>query len=185
MFPYTIQALILSAQGNAAPGTILHFDKSLIAQLGIQWLNVLILTAVLVLILYKPVKKFMADRTERIKNEIEAARAEREEALEFKEKYERLIAQVEREREEILLQAHKKAMERSDQLLFDARREADAMYDLALAELDTERKNRLDEMKREMIEISMLVASRFVEVSIDRETQDRYIEEAFSEWEGS
>ena len=166
-------------------GSILSFDKQLLINIGIQLFNVLLLTVLLIFVLYKPVKKFMAGRSERIHGEIEAARLEREKAQELKEKYEAMLDGIEKEREEILLQAHKKALEKSDQLLFDARREADIMYDRALAELETERKNVADEMKKQMIEISILMAGRFVEVSIDRETQDQFIEQALAEWEGS
>lgn len=181
-----LNGLFLAVQTQEeSSGSILSFDKNLLVTIGIQWINILLLTAVLIFILYKPVKKFMAERTERIKNEIAAARGEREEAFELKEKYERMIAEIEKERDDILLQAHKKAVEKSDQMLFDARSEADAMYERALMDLEVERENVTDEMKKQMIEISMLVASRFVEVSIDRATQDKYIEEAFSDWEGS
>lgn len=177
------KGLLLSTE--MPDGSILSFDKSLLVNLAIQWLNILVLTIVLAFLLYKPVKQYMAKRTERIKNEIEAARAEREETLELKEKYEKMIAAIEKERDDILLQAHKKAMEKSDQMLFDARREAEAMYNRALADLEVERENVMDDMKRQMIEISLEVAGRFVAVSIDRDTQDRLIEESFVDWEGS
>jgi len=166
-------------------GTILEFNKGLLVDIGIMWLNVAILTVILIKILYNPVKKYMAARTQRIQNEIETARRERDEALDLKEKYETLISDIEREREDVLRQAHKKAMEKSDQLLFDARHEAELMYSRALADLELERKNIQDEMKKQMIEISVMMAGHFVEVSIDREAQDRYIDEAFTDWEGS
>lgn len=173
---------VMAAQA-ADEGTILSFDKNLIVSLGIMWFNVIVLTAALVFLLYKPVKKFMADRGKRIQNEIETARRQRDEAQDLKEQYERMIASIEDEREEILRQAYKKAMEKSDQMLFNARREADAFYSRALADLEVERQNIQDEMKRQMIDISVLMAGRFVEVSMDRVAQDRYIEEALAEWE--
>jgi len=181
------QCLYLTAQtaGELPAGSILSFDKNLLINIAIQWFNVILLSAILVYFLYKPVKKFMANRTLRIRETIEDAQRSRDEAQELKEKYERMIADIENEREEILRQTHKKAMENSDQLLFDARREAELMYDHSLAQLELDRKNMTDEMKRQMIEISILMASRFVEVSIDRETQDRYIEEALADWEES
>jgi len=180
------QGLYLAVQAaeELPAGTILNLDKNLLINLGIQWLNIIILTVVLVKLLYKPVKKYMADRSKRIHDEIESAHKLREEALELREQYEKMIQDIEQEREEILTQAHKKAVERSDQLLFDARHEADAMYSRALTELETERENITNDVKKQIVEISVLMASRFVEVSIDRETQDRYIDEALSEWEG-
>jgi len=175
--------LAANAAQEMPEGSILNFDKQLLVNIGIQWLNIIVLTVALAFLLYKPVKKFLADRTERIENEIKAAKGEHENALELKEKYEKLISEIEKEREEVLHQAHKKAMEKSDQMLFDARREAELIYDRALAELETERKNITDEIKRQMIEISVMMAGRFVKVSIDRETQDKLIDEALSEWE--
>ncbi|WRS26576.1 ATP synthase F0 subunit B [Oscillospiraceae bacterium MB08-C2-2] len=187
MSHYLTQSFLLAAGAaqELPPGTILHLDKKLLIELGIQWVNVLFLTGLLIFILYKPVRKFMSERTARIKTEIEDARHDREEAMQLKEQYGEMIANIEREREEILRLAHKKAMEKSDQLLFEARREADAAYDRTMDELERQRKSMEDEMKKQMIEISMLVASRFVTVSLDTETQNRYIEEALSDWEAN
>lgn len=184
--PQLITSLtLLSVQGGEAlpEGTMIAFDKNLLINMGVQMFNVILLVAALAFILYKPVKRFMAERSQRIADEIEAAQKDREDALELKEQYERLIADIEKERDEILHQAYKKAMEKSDQMLFDARREAESIHSRALAELETERQNMDDELRRQMIEIATLMAGRFVEVSIDRETQDRLIENALTEWE--
>ena len=167
------------------PGSILSLDKKLLVEMLVYIINISLLTGVLAFLLYKPVKKFMAQRKERIAAEIEAAQKDREEALELKEQYESLIADIETEREESLHAAYKKAMERSDQMLFAARREAENVYNRALAELKMEKENMADEMKRQMIEIAAMMAGRFVEVSVDRETQDRLIAEALAEWEES
>lgn len=166
-------------------GKLLSFDMELVIKTGMQLLNIAVLSAVIIFILYNPVKKYMAARTERIKKEIEEANKERDDALALKEKYEKMIAGIENEREEILHQAYKKAMEKSDQLLFEARREAELMYDRALEDLETEKKNINEEMKKQMIEISTMMAGHFVSVSIDRDEQDRLIEEAFTDWEGA
>jgi len=177
-------AILAAIVPDAIPeGTIMQFDKTLVINTCIQIFNIVVLTAVLVYILYKPVKEFLASRSERIRNEIKAASEERQEALELKEQYEKMLAGIEQEREEILHQAYKKAMDRSDQMLFDARQEAKAVHIRALAELETERKNMMEEMKRQMIDISVMMASRFVDVSIDREAPDKYIDEALADWE--
>ena len=174
---------LLLAAAELPEGGIMDF-ANLPAQLLIQLFNVSVLTVVLVLVLYKPVKKFMADRTARIQAEIENADRLRDEAMELKDKYQKLLDGIEAEREEILRSTHKQAVEKSDKLLFDARREIDVLYSRAMAELEEEKKRRLDEMKEQMIEISHLMASRFVRVSIDRKTQDEFIEQALADWDG-
>ena len=81
--PYRILSAVLNAAesaGELPPGRILGFDKTLLISLGIQWINIALLTAVLIFILYKPVKKFMADRSERIRGDIASARQNSEDA---------------------------------------------------------------------------------------------------------
>jgi len=163
-------------------GTILHFDKLLLMEIAIYMFNVLLLVGILGFILYKPVKKFLSQRQARIAGDISSAQQSREEAEALKAEYERMIAGIGEERDNILSQAQKRAVERSDELLFEAKREIDILHSRAAAELELERKNALNDMKEQMIEISTLMAGRFVQVSMDRPTQDKYIDEAFAEW---
>ena len=178
------QQRIMPLAAELPPGSILSLDKNLLIKMGIMLFNVALLTVFLVYILYKPVKKFLNDRTLRIKGEIDEAGKIREEAMQLKEKYERLIDGIENEREDILRETHKKAVEKSDQLLFQARREVEVIYNRAMSELELERKNVSDDMKRQMIEISNIMASRFVKVSISHEEQEKFIEQAFADWDG-
>lgn len=166
------------------PGSILHFDKALLIKMAVQWFNVILLTVVLVIVLYKPVKKYMDDRAARIKDDIDSARQNNEKALELKRHYEKLVQNIEQEREEILSQAHRIAVEKSDRVLLSAQQEARHLIKKAEDEIELERENASDEIKRQIIELSMLMASRFVEVSIDSQTQDKYIEEALADWSG-
>jgi F-type H+-transporting ATPase subunit b len=163
-------------------GTILHFDKALLIEIAVYMVNILLLVGVLAFLLYKPVKKFLNQRRGRIEDDLSSAKRQLEEAGQLKAKYENLLAGIGEEREEILSQANKRAVERSDELLFEARKEADAIHNRAVAELELERKNAFNDMKEQMIEISALMAGRFVKVSMDRETQDKYIDEAFADW---
>jgi len=163
-------------------GTILHFDRELLIEIGIYMFNVLLLVGVLSWLLYKPVKKFLSERQGRIRDDLAAAQKTTEEAMALKAKYEEILAGVGAERDEVLAIAHKQAVERSDELLFEARRETEAMYDRAIEDLELERKNAFNEMKEQMIEISALMAGRFVRISIDKQTQDKLIEEAFADW---
>ncbi|MCL1805880.1 MAG: F0F1 ATP synthase subunit B [Clostridiales bacterium] len=163
-------------------GSILEFNTAFLIKSGIQWLNIIALTAVLVFLLYKPVKNFMAGRAERIAKDIESARKSNEKAREDRIHYERLIAGIEEEREEILNEAHRIAVERSDQILIAAREEARHLMAKAEDEIKTERENAADEIKRQIIELSALMASRFVEISIDRNVQEAYLDEVLENW---
>jgi F-type H+-transporting ATPase subunit b len=124
----------------------------------------------------------MADRAERISNDIDSARFNNEQALEIKANYQKMMDNVEKEREEILSEAYRVAVKKSDQILFDAQEEAKYLLIKAKDEIKIERENAADEVKRQIIEVSTLMASRFVEISVDRQTQEKFIDEALADW---
>ena len=175
--------MLTAAAGEMPAGSILHFDKELLISIGIYAFNIILLTVLLVFILYKPVKKFMADRAARIEGTLANARRKQEDVEALIKQYEQKIDDVDKEREEILRRAHKTAAERVDHMLMEARREAEAIQSRAMAEMETERAHSMNEMRAQIIEIATLMAGRFVEVSIDPDTQNRYIDEAFADWE--
>ena len=175
--------LVVYAAADLPEGSILNLDKSLGYNIVIQLINVIILITALAFILYKPVGKFLAARKRQISDEIEAARNIRDEAVQLRIKYEKMLKGIEAERDEVLQRTNKIAVEKSDQLLFEARREAEIIHNMARVEIETERENVENEIKRQIIEISHLMASRFVELSIDRETQNRLIEQALADWD--
>ena len=176
---------VLLAAAELPPGTIIAFDSATLISLGIQLINVAILTVILSYFLYKPVIKFLNSRTERIRNEIDATRNDRNEALELKEQYEAQLAVIDNEREEVLHQAYRKAMEKSDQMLFDAKREAELVLERLLQEFETEKKSQQDEVKRQIVDLSVLLAGRIVEINTDRMAHDRLFDEAIAEWRES
>jgi len=163
-------------------GSILQFDKALLVKIVIQWFNILVLTYVLIRVLYNPVNKFMADRAERIKNEIDSARRNNQDAQARKAEYEMHIANIEKEKEEILSKAHRTAVEEHDQIVFEAQEQAKHLLMMADEEIKIQRENAADEVRRQIIEVSTMMAARFVEVSIDSRTHDKFIDEALADW---
>lgn len=148
----------------------------------IQGLNVIIMFAVLAYLLRKPVQGFMAGRVERIRDDISSARLNKKQAAETKADYQRMVDDIEKEREEILSEARLLAGRKSDQILFDAREEAEYLLVKARDEIKIERENAADDMKMKIIEISTSVASRFIESAVEQQVLDRYIDEALADW---
>ena len=171
------------AAAELPEGTILNLDKTLLYNILIQTFNVIVLIAVLTIILYKPVRKFLSDRRQRISDETANVQRIREEAEQLRDKYEKMLEGIGAERDKALARANKIAVEKSDQLLFEAQREAEILHNRAKADIEAEYKNMENEIKRQIIDIAHLMASRFVELSIERETQDRLIEQALSEYD--
>jgi F-type H+-transporting ATPase subunit b len=138
--------------GESLPeGNVLALNSETVIQGLIQWFNVLLLAAVLIRLLYGPVKKFMADRMERIKNDIDSARLNNEQSVEIKANYQQMLDNIDKEREEILSEAHRLAVKKSDQILFDAQEEAKYLLIKANDEIKMERENAADEIRMQII----------------------------------
>lgn len=174
--------LSVGESGGDLGGSVMTLDMELLIRAAMQWVNVVILSVIMFFLLYKPVKKFLADRAARINNDIESARFNNEQTLKIKENYKKMLDDIDKEREEILSEAYRVAVKKSDQILFDAQEEAKYLLMKAKDEIKMEHENATDEIKKQIIEISALIASRLVEVSVDRQTQDKYIDEALADW---
>ena len=177
-----LDRIFLSAADGDLGGNVLSLDMELLIRSAMQWVNIALLAVILTFVLYKPVKKFLADRAERIGNDIDSARAGNEQAQKIKADYQRMVDNIEKEREEILTEARRAAVKKGDQIIFDAQEEAKHLLIKANDKIKVEYENAADDIKKQIIEISTLIASRFVEISLDRQTQDRFIEEALADW---
>lgn len=174
---------VAQASSEMPEGSILHLDQQLLIEIAVTAVNLIVLVAVLAFVLYKPLKKFMAQRTEKVKERIEQSEKALQEANELRDKYEKLIEDIEEEREAILAEGRTASLERSEEIIADARKEAANIYRRSMEDLRMEQENSMDDMKKAIVEISTRMAAHFVTVSVDRETQDRYIEEAMSHLE--
>jgi len=166
--------LLTEAPGNR----ILGLDKAWLMDMLLEWFNVMVLVAVLALILYKPVREFLRKRSEGIRLRLAESETHLSEALALKEDYEGKLASIESERNDVLETARKHALEKSDALIADARLDADNIRKRAASDVEMEVDKAKDDIRRQIVEVSSLVASLYVARTIDDETQNRLVDEA-------
>ena len=138
-------------------------------------LAILFLFTLMSYLLFNPAKKMLKDRQERIKNDIDTARKDREEASAVKAEYTAKIKGIEKEAEEILSEARQKALKN------EAKEEAARILKRANEEALLEKKRIMDEAKQEMVAIASLMAGKVVAASIDTSVQDTLVEETLKE----
>ena len=151
---------------------------------GINLLNVAILALVLAYVLYKPIRKVLQKRTERIQGQLLQAEEEMTKATELRRLYEQKMEDVDREREDILNDARKQASETGRRLVADAKAEADAVKERAAQNVAMEWERAQGEMRNAIIDVSSVMAEKFVTLAINKETHDRIFAEAVSDLEG-
>ncbi len=131
--------------------------------------------------LFNPVRNMMQGRQERIKNELDTAAADMAQAKALKEEYETKLREINKEAEEILGEARKKALANENKIVSEAKEEAARIIERAGVEAELERNKAADEVKREMVVLASLMAGKVVNAAIDTTVQDTLIEETLKE----
>ena len=144
-------------------------------------LSMLVMFTLLSYFLFNPVRDMLEKRKQRVFEDHETAKREKEDAIAFKEEYDQKLKQVDKEAEAILSAARKKAMQNEAKIIAEAKEEAARIIARANAEIELEKKRALDDMKQEMITIASMMAEKVVAASIDTNVQESLIDETLKE----
>ena len=160
---------------------MLAFDLNLLTDMAFQLVNTIVLAIILSKVLYKPVKKFLHTRRERISQSLTDAKEALDNAYATKSSYEEKFEGIESERKEILTAARTRATEIEEQIINEAKAEADAIKERATREMAMERKKAEEELRKQIIEVSTIIAERYVAEKMDAGTGNRLLNEALDE----
>ena len=156
-------------------------DAQLLFDTVVMALSMLLLFTLLSYLLFNPVRDMLEKRKQRIVDDRETAKREKEEAICYKAEYEKKLQEVDIEVQEILSNARKKAMKNEAAIIAEAKEEAARIMARANAEIELEKKRALDDMKQEMITIASMMAQKVVSASIDTDVQESLIDETLKE----
>ncbi len=131
--------------------------------------------------LFNPVRNMMQSRQDRIKNELDSAAADMEDARALKEEYEAKLKNIDKEAEAILSEARSKALANENKIVAQAKEEAARIIERAGVEAELEKSKAVDEVKREMVVLASLIAGKVVNAAIDTTVQDSLVEETLKE----
>lgn len=160
---------------------MLGFDVQFLIQTGIHMVTGLLLFAILGKLLFKPVKEILIKRKETIANEYETIKRESEAAAALKKGYEIKIGEINKEAEEILTKARQAAIAQENKILHEARQEADRIHSRAALAIEREKEKVRDDIRKEIIEVATLMASKFVASSMTELARNELFEKAVSE----
>ena len=158
-----------------------NLDAQLIQDVVITAINIFILFLAGSYLMFNPVRNFLIKRQEGIKNDLEKAETDKNEAAALKAEYEAKLKNVDKEVENILAEARKKALQREEQIIEEAKAEAAVIIERAHNEILLERKAQADDMKKEMITIASAMAGKVVKASIDTDTLASLVDETLDE----
>ena len=158
------------AEGIAALGFSL---PALVSNL----INFTILLIVLRLFLYKPVLRLLDERKRRIQEGLERAEQAASSASASEHEAREAIEQAQREGRELVQQAQETAAQLRAQLEERARADADQIVTRAREEVQLERDQAIEQLRREFADLTITAAERVTRQSLDRAAHQRLIDE--------
>ena len=144
-------------------------------------ISVFVLFLVASYFLFNPVREMLAKRQAKIKDELDTAAKDKEDAEGLKKQYEDKLKNIDKEAEEILSDARKRAQENENRIVADAKEEAARIIERAKVEAELEKQKAADDMKREMIVLASMMAGKVVKASIDTTVQESLVNETLKE----
>ncbi|MEA4969989.1 MAG: ATP synthase F0 subunit B [Candidatus Pelethousia sp.] len=178
-----ISRLALTLNSTVPEGRLFALDQQTLISAVVLLFNFCILAAILGLILYKPVQKYMLKRTERISRQIEDAQNKMARAEELEAEYEAKLTEIAAERAAALESARMEAAERGRQVLDEARNEAAIIKQRAEESILVEKERLKKETWQYIVEISSMMTEKLVHKTIDSEVHDKLFAEAMAELE--
>ena len=160
---------------------LFDLDWQLVADASLMIIAVFVLFLLMSYFLFNPARKLLNNRKEKIQSELETAKQDMEEARRLKQDYEARIKEIDKEAEAILSEARKKALNNENQIVAEAKEEAARILERARVEAELEKQKVTDEVKREIIAVSALMAGKLVTASIDTAVQNQLIDETLKE----
>ncbi|MBQ8359745.1 MAG: F0F1 ATP synthase subunit B [Oscillospiraceae bacterium] len=140
-------------------------------------LNTLVLFFVLSKLLFKPVMKIIADRQKEIDDLYADADNAKQQAQQLQAQYEGKLSEARQTGERLVKEAVARGQAREEEILQNARSEADAIMAKAEADIAREKKKAVNDAKDEIAGLAMDIAGKVVGSSLDSKDQAELVDQ--------
>jgi F-type H+-transporting ATPase subunit b len=140
------------------------------------WINLLILYLFLKKLLFKPLKGMIDSRQKEIDDMYSDAESATASAEAMKQEYEEKLQAANEESEEILKNAQRKAQLREEEILREANEKAARTMERAYEQVELEKKRAINEVKDEVAEMALGIASAVIERDVKEDEHKAFID---------
>ena len=145
--------------------------------------NFILLLGILGVFAYKPLMRMLDERTERIRESLEAADLARQEAATAQEAIQEQITEARRESQRIMDQTREAAERFRTEEMEKARQESESFVERAKADIARERDTALQEVRASFGDLAITAAERVIRSSLDRTAHENLIAQVLEEGE--
>jgi len=140
-----------------------------------------LLFGLLTVVLYKPVRRMLDERSERIKVSMEQAEQSKETMAKTEEQVREQLEAARKEGQNILAQAGQMGERLREEARGDARQDAETIITRARTEIERERDEAIEELRRQFADLAIMAAEKVINETLDREKHRRLIEEVLEQ----
>ena len=155
---------------------MIEINATILAQI----INFLILVVLLRAVAYKPVARLLQQRSDKIRNDLEKAEADRKAAEQTLADYKVQLADAHKKAQDIVDKANLTARQEHDAAVAETRKEIERMKQVAQAEIENERNRAFEDMKSQIVTLSLAAAGKIVSKNIDTKENDKLVNEFIS-----
>ncbi len=159
-----------------------------LAKLGIslptliaQIVNFGILFLLLYLVAYKPIMRLLDARAKKVEDSIKDTEHIKEQAARAEEEYTKRIEAASREGQEAIARSLRTGEELKQQAQQEARGQAESLIARARVEIQRERDDAIEELRKEFADLTILAAEKVIDRSLDKETHRQLIDKTLEE----
>ena len=144
-------------------------------------LNIILLFLIVRSLVYKPVKKIMAQRREKIDAASKAAQEKSDEADKIKNEYESKIAVFDEQSKMIVLEGQEKARKQASEILDEAHRQSNDIITDARKLAESERKAMLGSLQNDVASLAVDISEKILSREINDEDNKKIAEDFFKD----
>lgn len=139
--------------------------------------NLLIMFLILKHFLFKPVQKMMDARKQQVDKIYQDAKESRDDAVNMKQEYEARLAAAREEADGLVRSAVQTAQRKGDAIVAEASSQASHLKQKAEQEIAQEKQQMLRDVRSEISDIAVGIASKVVEREVKKQDYDGFVDE--------
>lgn len=170
--------------------TVLLPSANVFESLGLGWweilfhtVNLIILIVAIRFLLYKPVKRLIANHKKKLDDVFEENKKLEKEAEKAKEKYDKMMQDAAAEVAKVSKEAAENARIKSEETILEAKKQAENIVESARKETEAERVRMKNDYRETVGRLAVDIAEKVLEREIDKKDNEKIIEDCLEQWE--
>ena len=146
-----------------------------------QIINFVILFGLLYLVAYKPIMRMLDERSRKIKESMEQTEYIKQQAEQAEEEAKKRIDAAAKEGQEAIARAMRTGEEVRQEAQQQAKQDAEVLIARARAEIQRERDEAIDQLRKEFADITIMAAGKVIDRTLDKKAHREIIDKVLKE----